>query len=63
MLDLFAGTGALGLEALSRGAAFATFVDSGPKALALLRRNVGLLGAEEEAPGDQPRRHPARAQP
>jgi len=49
VLDLFAGTGALGLEALSRGAAFATFVESGPKALALLRRNVGLLGAEEEA--------------
>ena len=49
VLDLFAGTGALGLEALSRGAAFATFVDSGPKALALLRRNIGLLGAEEAA--------------
>ena len=49
VLDLFAGTGALGLEALSRGASFATFVESGPKALALLRRNVGLLGAEEEA--------------
>ena len=49
VLDLFAGTGALGLEALSRGAGFATFVESGPKALALLRRNVGLLGAEEAA--------------
>jgi 16S rRNA (guanine966-N2)-methyltransferase len=49
VLDLFAGTGALGLEALSRGAAFATFVDHGAKALALLRRNVGLLGADEDA--------------
>ena len=46
MLDLFAGTGALGLEALSRGAAFATFVDSGSNALALLRRNIGRLGAD-----------------
>jgi 16S rRNA (guanine966-N2)-methyltransferase len=49
VLDLFAGTGALGLEALSRGATFATFVDQGAKALALLRRNVGLVGAEEVA--------------
>jgi len=49
VLDLFAGTGALGLEALSRGAAFATFVDHGAKALALLRRNIGLLGADEDA--------------
>jgi 16S rRNA (guanine966-N2)-methyltransferase len=49
VLDLFAGTGALGLEALSRGAIHATFVDQGPKALALLRRNLARLGAEEEA--------------
>lgn len=47
VLDLFSGTGALGLEALSRGAAHATFVDSGPRALAILRRNVGLLRAED----------------
>jgi 16S rRNA (guanine966-N2)-methyltransferase len=47
VLDLFAGTGALGLEALSRGAAFATFVDQGAKALALLRRNIALMGAEQ----------------
>ena len=47
VLDLFAGTGALGLESLSRGAAAATFVDQGAKALALLRRNIGLLAAEE----------------
>lgn len=46
VLDLFAGTGALGLEALSRGAASALFVDDGKKAQALLRQNIQLLGAE-----------------
>ncbi len=40
VLDLFAGTGALGLEALSRGAAHATFVDDGVAARALLRENI-----------------------
>lgn len=44
VLDLFAGTGALGLEALSRGAAFALFVDEGIEARALLRENVETLG-------------------
>jgi len=44
VLDLFAGTGALGLEALSRGAAFALFVDNGAEARALLRANVEALG-------------------
>jgi 16S rRNA (guanine966-N2)-methyltransferase len=44
VLDLFAGTGALGLEALSRGAAFALFVDDGAEARALLRANVETLG-------------------
>ena len=48
VLDLFAGTGALGLEALSRGAAHATFVDDGAKALALIRQNIALCGAEGE---------------
>lgn len=43
-LDLFAGTGALGLEALSRGAERAVFVDDGATARALLRENVELLG-------------------
>lgn len=46
MLDAFAGTGALGLEALSRGAAHATFLDRDPAALATLRANVATLGAE-----------------
>lgn len=41
VLDLFAGTGALGLEALSRGAAFCTFVESGATGLRLLRDNLG----------------------
>jgi 16S rRNA (guanine966-N2)-methyltransferase len=43
-LDLFAGTGALGIEALSRGSAFALFVDDGAEARALLRENVATLG-------------------
>ncbi len=43
-LDLFAGTGALGIEALSRGAAFTLFVDDGAEARALLRENVATLG-------------------
>jgi 16S rRNA (guanine966-N2)-methyltransferase len=44
VLDLFAGTGALGLEALSRGAAFALFVEQGAEARALIRENVAALG-------------------
>lgn len=46
VLDLYAGTGALGLEALSRGAAEATFVESGREALAVLRENIAALGVE-----------------
>lgn len=45
--DLFAGSGALGLEALSRGAASATFVENDPKAAAILKRNAEKLGATE----------------
>jgi 16S rRNA (guanine966-N2)-methyltransferase len=44
VLDLFAGTGALGIEAMSRGAAFAQFVDDGAEARALIRENVATLG-------------------
>ena len=46
VLDAFAGTGALGLEALSRGALHATFLENGSTALAILRRNIGLMRAE-----------------
>jgi 16S rRNA (guanine966-N2)-methyltransferase len=44
VLDLFAGTGALGIEAISRGAKFALFVDNGAEARALLRNNIEALG-------------------
>jgi 16S rRNA (guanine966-N2)-methyltransferase len=44
VLDVFAGTGALGIEALSRGAAFALFIDDSADARALLRENVAALG-------------------
>src|SRR4030095_15625123 len=44
VLDLFAGTGALGLEALSRGATFTLFVDDAAEARALLRENIAALG-------------------
>lgn len=46
VLDLYAGTGALGLEALSRGADFAVFVDNGIEARGLLRRNIETLQLE-----------------
>jgi 16S rRNA (guanine966-N2)-methyltransferase len=45
VLDVFAGTGALGLEALSRGAASAAFIESGRPALAALRANIAACGA------------------
>jgi 16S rRNA (guanine966-N2)-methyltransferase len=44
VLDLFAGTGALGIEAISRGASYALFVDDGVEARALLRNNTESLG-------------------
>lgn len=49
--DLFAGSGALGLEALSRGAAEATFVENDPKAAAVIRRNAEKLGARVQILG------------
>jgi 16S rRNA (guanine966-N2)-methyltransferase len=48
VLDLFAGTGALGFEALSRGALSSSFVDDGAKALALIRANIAKMRAEGE---------------
>ncbi|HEX2849999.1 MAG TPA: 16S rRNA (guanine(966)-N(2))-methyltransferase RsmD [Acidimicrobiales bacterium] len=47
--DLFAGTGALGIEALSRGAARAVFVESDRRALAVLRANLAATGYEGDA--------------
>jgi len=49
VLDLFAGTGALGLEALSRGAAHATFVDSARPAVTAIRNNLRALGVADRA--------------
>ncbi|HYJ80605.1 MAG TPA: 16S rRNA (guanine(966)-N(2))-methyltransferase RsmD [Longimicrobiaceae bacterium] len=49
VLDLFAGSGALGLEALSRGAARATFIENDARALAVLRANLAALDAAERA--------------
>lgn len=49
ILDLFAGSGALGLEALSRGAAHVDFVDNHPASLAIVRRNAEQLGTEDFA--------------
>lgn len=62
VLDLFAGTGALGLEALSRGAAQVTFVENGRTALRLLRENIGLCNADDQSrvlPRDARRPGPA----
>jgi len=47
VLDLFAGSGALGLEALSRGAEAVTFVELNPPSLKALQENISTLGAEE----------------
>ena len=49
ILDMFAGTGALGLEALSRGARSVLFVDNGQRAIQLLRKNVSICGMENKA--------------
>jgi len=62
VLDAFAGTGALGLEALSRGAAEAVFIEQDRGALAFVRKNIEVLGEEARArviPGDATR--PPRA--
>ena len=49
VLDLFAGTGQLGIECLSRGAAFCDFVDSAPAAMKVVERNVRACGLEGRA--------------
>ncbi|MBQ6539942.1 MAG: 16S rRNA (guanine(966)-N(2))-methyltransferase RsmD [Oscillospiraceae bacterium] len=49
VLDLFAGSGQLGIEALSRGAASAVFVDKAPDSLKLVRENIKLAGFEKES--------------
>ncbi len=49
VLDAFAGTGSVGLEALSRGAAFATFVERDKIAQKILSKNVSLLGTDENS--------------
>jgi len=62
VLDAFAGTGALGLEALSRGAAAAVFIERHQEVLAILRKNIAALGEDTRArvlPGDATR--PPRA--
>jgi 16S rRNA (guanine966-N2)-methyltransferase len=62
VLDAFAGTGALGLEALSRGAAEAVFIEQDREALAFLRQNIATLGEDARTrivPGDATR--PPRA--
>jgi 16S rRNA (guanine966-N2)-methyltransferase len=63
VLDVFAGTGALGLEALSRGASRAVFVENGAVSTAILRKNIALMRSEARCeimrrdamrPGDNP---------
>lgn len=49
VLDLFAGSGALGIEALSRGAARVTFVDADPRALTVVRANLAATGLAADA--------------
>ena len=54
MLDLFAGSGAVGLEALSRGAKKVTFVEKDPKCAAVISENIGLLPIEKADDGARP---------
>ncbi len=49
MLDLFAGTGQMGIEALSRGASHAVFCDAAPKALAVIRKNIAAARVQDRA--------------
>lgn len=66
VLDLFAGTGALGLEALSRGAARAVFIDDGAAARGLIRENIdklGVIGQTKLWRRDATRLGPCRGEP
>ena len=49
VLDLFAGSGNLGIEALSRGAKWCTFVEQGPRTVSVLQKNLGDLGLSEKS--------------
>lgn len=49
VLDLFAGTGAIGIEALSRGASHATFVDMSKEAITIIKKNIELCGFTERS--------------
>ena len=60
VLDLFAGTGAMGLEALSRGASFCLFVDQGAQARGLMRSSIETLGCAGQGAHLPARRHEAR---
>ena len=61
VLDLYAGSGALGIEALSRGAAGAVFVERDPKAVAAIERNLAAVGVEARVERTDAQRFLARA--
>jgi 16S rRNA (guanine966-N2)-methyltransferase len=62
VLDLYAGSGALGIEALSRGAGSAVFVERDPRAVAAIERNLESLGLEQEVLRQDAVRFLARAE-
>ena len=62
VLDLYAGSGALGIEALSRGAAAAVFVERDARAVAAIRRNLAAVGAHGEVRRQDALRYLARAE-
>src|SRR4029078_2190342 len=62
VLDAFAGTGAIGIEALSRGAAHVTFVERDPRAVTLIEANLALVGARAGAEADIASAGPARGE-
>jgi 16S rRNA (guanine966-N2)-methyltransferase len=62
VLDLYAGSGALGIEALSRGAVAAVFVERDPRAVTAIRRNLDALGLAEDIVRQDALRFVARAE-